>query len=82
MIKPLVVFGRSENAFDLAERYRDFVTLVELTDGLEESGRKTRIQHYMGKFQADFGFVLFEWYIKKGMLLPNEYYRPFDTFMI
>lgn len=58
--------SRTENAFQLAERYLDFRSLVELSVGLQPAGSRARIQYYIGKFKEEFAYVLFEWYIEKG----------------
>ncbi|RUO96661.1 hypothetical protein BC936DRAFT_141655 [Jimgerdemannia flammicorona] len=69
VIKPLVPIGRTESAFQLAEQFGDFKSLVELSSGLAQAPSRARIQYYIGKFREEFAYVLFAWYIEKGAWL-------------
>ncbi|RKP08916.1 Non-repetitive/WGA-negative nucleoporin C-terminal-domain-containing protein [Thamnocephalis sphaerospora] len=63
VIKPLVEFGRLNAAILVAERYRDFKTLVELVF-THTTDAKERIPGYMSAFGEPFAFELFSHYIR------------------
>ncbi|KAF7796966.1 hypothetical protein EIP86_008154 [Pleurotus ostreatoroseus] len=63
----------AEDAFQLAEKYRDFRSLAALChrDAVyppEENPHAARIQAYVDKFKEDFTTELFQWYIEHGEL--------------
>nr|KAJ3419288.1 hypothetical protein HK105_007157 [Polyrhizophydium stewartii] len=78
-----VDLGRSEQAFALSEKYREFHTLVELCLG--DENRRSRIISYLDRFGSDFSDVLFDAYLKKGMLRelaeqPSKYHHLLERF--
>lgn len=81
-IKPLVAIGRSDKAFSLAEQYRDFRTLVELsTDPTLAS--EARLDTYLDRYQEAFAFELYSFYIEHGrprlVLEQKEQYASLVT---
>ncbi|BEI95350.1 hypothetical protein CcaverHIS631_0102990 [Cutaneotrichosporon cavernicola] len=67
VIRPLETIGRVEEAYSLAEQFRDFPTLVYLC---EKSGDDGRTQAYIERFGNDFAFELYQWYIDQ-----RQYYE-------
>jgi hypothetical protein len=66
-------YGYEEAAFDLAEQYQDFASLVNLCHREtvyppSENPHLERIQTYIEKFKEDFTTELLQWYIQRGML--------------
>ncbi|KAI5479591.1 nuclear pore complex protein Nup133 [Pseudohyphozyma bogoriensis] len=81
-IRTLVSIGKVTNAYDLAERYRDFRSLVELcNDG--QHGSPGRIRLFMQKYSEEFAFALYHFYVEKGQLRvlmeQDDEYRPLLT---
>lgn len=70
IIRPLVDIDRVQEAFALAEHHRDFPTLVYLCQHPSAGGASgpAKIQAYIEKFQSQFAFVLYQWYIDQGQL--------------
>lgn len=66
MIHPLVSIGRTDRAFSLAERHRDFRTIVELCVNPSTGDPSQQIQHYLKRFGQDFAFELYEFYVEQG----------------
>lgn len=64
----LVAVGKVSEAYELAERYRDFRALVELCNH-PQHGSTSRIRFFMGKYAEDFAFSLYQYYIEKGECL-------------
>jgi nuclear pore complex protein Nup133 len=64
-IDMLVKYGKTLDAFQLAEKYKDFQSLVDLT--LESSDQYDRIKEYTHAYQEAFAHVLYETYYRKGM---------------
>jgi nuclear pore complex protein Nup133 len=63
--------GYEEAAFELAEKYQDFSSLVNLCHREtvyppSENPHHRRIQTYIEKFKEDFTSELFKWYIQHG----------------
>ncbi len=63
--------GYEEAAFELAEKYQDFASLVNLCHREtvyppSENPHYRRIQAYIEKFKEDFTNELFSWYIQHG----------------
>lgn len=52
-----------DEAYSLAEQFRDFPTLVYLC---ESSADGVRVQGYIERFGNDFAFELYQWYIQNG----------------
>ncbi|GMK59789.1 hypothetical protein CspeluHIS016_0900060 [Cutaneotrichosporon spelunceum] len=67
VIRPLEAIGRVEEAYSLAEQFRDYSTLVYLC---EKSGDDGRTQAYIERFGNDFTFELYQWYIDQ-----RQYYE-------
>lgn len=64
-----VSIDRVNIAYDLAERYRDFRSLVQLCND-PRTGSPLRVQFYIERYREDFAFALYTWY--------REQNRPFD----
>jgi nuclear pore complex protein Nup133 len=64
---PAVRISRSNVAYDLAERYRDFRSLVILSNDAA-IGSPQRVQFYIEKYKEDFAFSLYSWYLEQGRL--------------
>lgn len=60
-----VRLSRTNAAYDLAERYRDFRSLVVLCND-SNIGSQARLHHYIQKYQEDFAFALYDWYLESG----------------
>lgn len=72
--------GYEEAAFELAEKYQDFASLVNLCHREtvyppSENPHYHRIQAYIEKFKEDFTSELFQWYIQYGELCHVAYCR-------
>ncbi len=65
VIRPLEEIDRADQAYELAEQFRDFPTLVYLC---EKSGDAGRTQAYIERFGNDFAFELYQWYIDQREL--------------
>jgi hypothetical protein len=59
-----VKFNLNEEAFTLAESFKDLNTLVDLT--LTHANVDLRIKKYMGMFEESFAVILFQTYINNG----------------
>ncbi|KAK9763950.1 hypothetical protein K7432_008952 [Basidiobolus ranarum] len=64
---PLVALDRVEFAFQLAERYQDFRTLVQLSVNLEQE-TQARIDYYINKFKEPFAHELYSYYVENDLL--------------
>lgn len=60
----LGTLDKTQRAIQLAQKYKDFTTLVRLTSDDEEV-----INGYIAKYQQEFANALFQWYIDTGMQL-------------
>lgn len=60
--------GRPNVAYDLAERYRDFKSLVALCND-PQIGSTVRVGFYIDKYKQDFAFALYQYYLEQGALL-------------
>ena len=63
--------GFAENAFRLAEKYRDFRSLAQLCHKgtvypPEQNPNADRIQSYLDRFKEEFSAELYRWYIEHG----------------
>ncbi|CAL7941714.1 unnamed protein product [Xylocopa violacea] len=64
LIQPLIKEEQYDSAAMLAEKYCDFVSLIQIC---ELTNNKSRLDGYMKKFAAqDFAGFLFSWYVKDG----------------
>lgn len=61
----LVRLSRTNAAYDLAERYRDFRSLVVLCND-PSIGSSARLHHYIQKYQEEFAFALYDWFLESG----------------
>ncbi|KAG0251050.1 hypothetical protein BG011_007880 [Mortierella polycephala] len=57
LLTPLVELKKTQSAVQLAERYKDFITLVKLSVGHEK-----KISNYIAKYQQEYANALFMWY--------------------
>ncbi|KAG0019568.1 hypothetical protein BGZ80_005609 [Entomortierella chlamydospora] len=57
LLTPLVELKKTLPAIQLAQRYKDFTTLVNLSIGQEK-----QIANYISKYQQEFANALFQWY--------------------
>ncbi len=90
-LKRLVEIGRVDRAFEIAERYKDFQSLVEIchnqgeTASDEETLNKvvSRLEWYMHTFKYPFAQVLWEYYISRrqfwNLLHQFPSYREYLT---
>ncbi|GAA5919787.1 hypothetical protein JCM1841_005860 [Sporobolomyces salmonicolor] len=81
-IRTLVSIDKVSSAFELAERHRDFRSLVELSTD-EAHGSPSRVRLFLDKYAEDFAFPLYQFYLEKGqlrtLLEPDEAHRPLLT---
>ncbi|KAF9914924.1 hypothetical protein BX616_007284 [Lobosporangium transversale] len=63
LLTPLVELKRTQTAIELAQRYKDFDTLVKLCIGNEN-----QIAAYIDIYQQDFANALFQWYYDNDQL--------------
>lgn len=64
LIQPLIKEEQYDSAAMLAEKYRDFASLIQIC---ELTNNKNRLDGYIEKFSAeDFVGFLFSWYVKDG----------------
>ncbi|CAH7685697.1 Non-repetitive/WGA-negative nucleoporin C-terminal-domain-containing protein [Phakopsora pachyrhizi] len=84
-LRPQLVLGlvktkRTARAISLAEEQRDFRTLVQLcyTSGI--SGGDRKVKNYIDRFQGEFAFQLYQWYVEQGryldLLTQDPVYAP------
>ena len=66
VIKAVANIDRSR-AFELADQYQDFRTLIELSHSPSVK-TSNYIAHYMTKYKEEFGFQLYRWYVEHGKL--------------
>lgn len=67
----VVRLSRTNAAYDLAERYRDFRSLVVLCND-PTIGSSARVHHYIQKYQEEFAFALYDWYLESGESCSNS----------
>ena len=65
----LVFFSLNEEAFSLAETFKDFTTLVQLA--LSASNKNQRTKDYISKFGYDFAVVLYRTLLDKRSFCHN-----------
>ncbi|KAI1311051.1 hypothetical protein EDD11_003558 [Mortierella claussenii] len=63
LLIPLVELKKTQPAIQLAQRYKDFITLVKLSVGQEK-----QIDNYISKYQQEFANALFQWYYDNNQL--------------
>lgn len=73
VLETLRRFGHQDTAFQLAEKYHDFSSLVALCHKdvaypPTENPNLDRIQSYVDRFKYDFACQLYRWYIQHGEL--------------
>lgn len=81
-IRTLVSIGKVTHAYELAERFGDFHSLVELCND-PTHGSVPRTRFFLQKYGDAFAFELYQFYIEKGqlrvLLEPEEAYQPLLT---
>ncbi|KAH9465346.1 hypothetical protein Pst134EA_013234 [Puccinia striiformis f. sp. tritici] len=87
-LRPQLIFGlvkvkRQTRAIKLAEDQRDFRTLVELCHSLSSSETEQKERTYIAKYQEEFAFQLYQWYVEQGryheLLSQDSVYAPLIT---
>ncbi|KAI9139120.1 Non-repetitive/WGA-negative nucleoporin C-terminal-domain-containing protein [Paraphysoderma sedebokerense] len=69
ILKPLVAHGLREEAYDIAERHRDYQTLVDLCiNDTNERDQTDRIKNYLSTLDYNFAKVLYSRYSEQGQL--------------
>ncbi|KAI8597958.1 hypothetical protein EDD21DRAFT_407202 [Dissophora ornata] len=63
LLSPLIELKKTEQAVQLAQRYKDFTTLVKLC-----IHQKDQITIYITKYQQEFANALFQWYYDNKQL--------------
>lgn len=66
-IQPLLQRGQVDLARALAERYRDYDTLMTLC---EQAGDSAALQRYIDVYGDEFADAAFQWYLKNGTAVP------------
>ena len=61
--------ARTNVAYDLAERYRDFKSLVLLCEDAQ-TGSPIRVQFYIEKYGEEFAFSLYQFYLENSKFQP------------
>ncbi|RIA91812.1 Non-repetitive/WGA-negative nucleoporin C-terminal-domain-containing protein [Glomus cerebriforme] len=66
ILRKLVHFGKNDDAFGLSETYAEYKILVDL---VMYYGQNTNyyIKKYVNKYQENFEYPLYEWYIEKEL---------------
>ncbi|KAF8610233.1 hypothetical protein BDV93DRAFT_517387 [Ceratobasidium sp. AG-I] len=79
MLRNLATYDQGEDAFRLAEQYRDFRSLAELCND-SRLANDLRTQNYLEQYQQDFASELYQWYVEHGklqvLLLQDQIYYP------
>ncbi|CAE6392599.1 unnamed protein product [Rhizoctonia solani] len=79
MLRNLATYDQGEDAFRLAEQYRDFRSLAELCND-SRLANDLRTQNYLERYQQDFASELYQWYVEHGqlqtLLLQDRIYWP------
>lgn len=79
MLRNLAMYDQGEDAFQLAEQYRDFRSLAELCND-SRLASDLRTQNYLERYQQDFASELYQWYVEHGklqtLLLQDQIYHP------
>ncbi|CAE6375959.1 unnamed protein product [Rhizoctonia solani] len=79
MLRNLATYDQGEDAFHLAEQYRDFRSLAELCND-SRLANDLRTQNYLERYQQDFASELYQWYVEHGklqtLLLQDRIYWP------
>ncbi|KAG0292552.1 hypothetical protein BGZ98_002539 [Dissophora globulifera] len=81
LLTPLIELKKTQQAIVLAQRYKDFVTLVKLCIGQER-----QIQAFITKYQQEFANALFQWYYDNKQLstfleVGEQYSDLFTVFL-
>ncbi|KAF9986486.1 hypothetical protein BGZ65_007457 [Modicella reniformis] len=63
LLTPLVELKKTQSAMQLAQRYKDFTTLVKLSIGQEK-----QTTEYLSTYQQEFANALFQWYYDNDQL--------------
>ncbi|KAG9079720.1 hypothetical protein FS749_008294, partial [Ceratobasidium sp. UAMH 11750] len=79
MLRNLAIYDQGEDAFRLAEQYRDFRSLAELCND-SKLASDLRTQNYLERYQQDFASELYQWYVEHGklqtLLSQDQIYYP------
>ncbi|KAK4705783.1 hypothetical protein P7C70_g405, partial [Phenoliferia sp. Uapishka_3] len=67
----LVSIGKVTHAYDLAERYQDFKSLVELCND-SKHGSISRTRFFLQKYSEKFAFELYQFYVRMGSTSPPQ----------
>mgnify|MGYP001606326282 FL=1 len=67
----VVSIDKVSQAYELAERYRDFRSLVELCNDAQH-GSEVRVRSFMKKYAEEFAFALYQFLVEKGTLSLRE----------
>jgi hypothetical protein len=65
LILPLVKHSRKTNAFLIAEKYRDFEILCDLS--VKDANKSSRLEDYLNRYSFDFAHVLYTMYMDQGL---------------
>lgn len=65
MFVNVATYDQGEDAFRLAEQYRDFRSLAELCND-SRLANNLRTQNYLEQYQQDFASELYQWYVEHG----------------
>ncbi|KAL8293054.1 hypothetical protein RQP46_000748 [Phenoliferia psychrophenolica] len=66
-IRSLVSIGKVPHAYELAERYHDFRSLVELCNHAQHGSEKNT-RNFLAKYAEAFAFELYQYYVENGRL--------------
>lgn len=86
IILSLVTCDRSDRAFYLAEKHKDYQVLTTLCSTLHGTAQDSRIRSYLDKYGASFAFELYQYYIREGQLtklleVEEEYHNLLGSFL-
>jgi hypothetical protein len=70
----VVMLGKQQKALELAEKFNDFRTIVELVHGGPDQDLK--LTYYFQCYGQDFAETLYEWYIEQGIFSAARIVSP------
>ncbi|GAA5848319.1 hypothetical protein JCM8547_004477 [Rhodosporidiobolus lusitaniae] len=65
VVRTLVAIGKVPAAFQLAEKHRDFDSLVELAND-SQHGSRSKVKLFLDKYAKEFAFPLYRFYLAQG----------------